>query len=101
MDVAEENWYTSITIEDASPMLEQDPSPGGPTAKDLILDGISFGGSAETEIMKKFFIEAVERLALEFAKSMVIPTINEKHISIQYCSRRCVWKCRLSNLWLV
>ncbi|OAJ43889.1 hypothetical protein BDEG_27202 [Batrachochytrium dendrobatidis JEL423] len=83
--VSEESRYNSITIEEALPTLERDPSSGEFLEKEL--DEISFGGSAATEALKKIVKEtfaSMENATTGFgiAKGW-IPAVPEKHITVK------------------
>ncbi|KAK5667233.1 hypothetical protein QVD99_006440 [Batrachochytrium dendrobatidis] len=83
--VSKESRYNSITIEEALPTLERDPSSGEFLEKEL--DEISFGGSAATEALKKVVKETFASMAnattgFGIAKGW-IPAVPEEHITVK------------------
>ena len=89
-DVAAENRFNSVTIEETLPTLKRDPSSGEFLEKDF--EEISFGGSAMTENLKKIAIQAVESVMGGFKGVGVakgwIPETKEKHISVKLGEKR-------------
>ncbi|KAI8892208.1 hypothetical protein BC833DRAFT_612386 [Globomyces pollinis-pini] len=87
VDVAEENKYDSITIEDTAPTLKRDPSSGEFLERKL--DEISFGGSAATENFNKILQKALADAAMAIGVTKgVIQPIPKEHISFKYKDQR-------------
>ena len=99
--VIDENRYNSIVIEETLPKFKREPSSG--EFLEVELDEISFGGSASTENVKKIVKEAfasVGHIATGFGQAKgLIPTVNEKHITVKHKDQRHALEVSTIHSW--
>ena len=85
-EVSEENWLTSVLIDETMPGLKRMGSSG--EFQEQFFEEISFGASATTENLKKIVKDTFNMMTnaaggFGVAKGW-IPAVKEKHISVKY-----------------